>query len=93
MDDNLYKKNLFKSYSINNIGLICFFTGIFFLASAVGISLILLLISVLISFLKPYKFLKDKWNYPLILTGFCMLFSTFIHYQRYEKYIEICENL
>ena len=92
MDEVSSKKRFFKELSIEKIGFICFLVGIFLLASAVGISMIFLLISVIISFLKPYKFLKDKWNYPLILSGICMIFSTFMHFQRYEKYIELGLN-
>jgi len=92
MSDSSYKRKFFNNLNTDNIGLICFLTGVFFLASAVGISLMFLLISVIISFLKPYKFLKDKWNYPLIISGLCMILSTFMHFQRYEKYIEIGIN-
>ena len=85
-----YLKNiLHKKLKVEDIGFFCFLIGIFFLASAVGISIILLLISVLISFLKPYEYFKDKWNYPLIVSGILMLISTFVHFQRYEKYIDI----
>ena len=76
------KNNFFKDFSIYKIGFFSFLAGIFFLASAVGISILLFLISILISFLKPYKFLKDKWNYPLIISAILMLISTFIHFQR-----------
>ena len=82
-------KKFFKNFNLEKFGLICFFTGVFFLASALGISIILLLISVIVSFRKPYIFFKDKWNYPLILCGILMLISTLVHFQRYEKYIEL----
>jgi len=83
------KNILFEEFDIEKFGLFCFLTGIFFLASAVGISIIFLLISVFISFLKPKNFFKDKWNYPLFISGILMLISTFIHFQRYEKYIDL----
>ena len=89
MTISIYKNRLIKEFNIEKFGFICFLTGIFFLASAVGISIILLLVSVIISYLKPDKFLKDKWNYPLLLSGVLMAISTFIHFQRYEKYVDL----
>ena len=83
------KNKLLKDFNKEKFGFFCFLTGIFFLASAVGISIIFFLISILISFLGPNKFLKDKWNYPLIITAILMIISTFIHFQRYEEYIDI----
>ena len=85
----LYKNKLIKEFNIKNFNFFCFLAGIFFLASAVGISIILLLVSVIVSFLKPDKFLKDKWNYPLLLSGILMVISTSVHFQRYEKYIDL----
>tara|TARA_A100001388_G_C28726230_1_gene479078 strand:- start:7 stop:1329 length:1323 start_codon:yes stop_codon:yes gene_type:complete len=85
----LYKKNLIKNFNIEKFGYICFLTGIFFLASAVGISILLLLISVIISFQKPHDFIKDKWNYPLLFCGILMLISTCIHFGRYEQYVDL----
>ena len=85
----LYKDKLFNNFNIDKLGLLCFLSGIFLLASAVGISLLLLLISVLISFLKPLKFFDDKWNLPLVISGIWMLISTLIHFQRYEEYIAL----
>tara|TARA_A100001388_G_C28761240_1_gene497941 strand:- start:7 stop:1308 length:1302 start_codon:yes stop_codon:yes gene_type:complete len=85
----LYKNKLIKEFNIEKFGFFCFLAGIFFLASAVGISIILLLVSVIVSFLKPDKFLKDKWNYPLLLSGILMVISTSVHFQRYEKYIDL----
>ena len=84
-----YKNRLFLDANIEKFGLFCFLTGIFFLASAVGISILFLTISVIVSFLKPHKFLKDKWNLPLIICGIWMTISTFIHFQRYEEYINL----
>ncbi len=87
-----YKNKLFLDANIEKFGLFCFLTGIFFLASAVGISILFLTISVIVSFLKPHKFLKDKWNFPLIICGIWMTISTFIHFQRYEEYINLGIN-
>ena len=89
MSDYLYKKNLVIYPHIEKFGLFCFLLGIFFLASAVGISILLLTVSVLLSFLRPYKFLKDKWNFPLLICGIWMIISTIIHFQRYEEYINL----
>jgi len=84
------KKNiLLKKYNEEKIGSLFFYSGVFFLASAVGISLLFLLISQFFSFLKPSQFLKDKWNYPLIISAILMVMSTFIHFLRYEKYINL----
>ena len=52
------KNILFEEFDIERFGLFCFFTGIFFLASAVGVSIIFLLISVFIAFLKQKNFYK-----------------------------------
>ena len=82
------KNTLFSNINAENIGNFSFYLGIFFLASAVGLSILLLIISQFISFLKPSQFLRDKWNYPLILSGFFMVTSTFIHFLRYENYID-----
>ena len=83
------KKILFNNFSQDKIGDFFFYSGVFFLASAVGVSMILLIISQFFSFLKPSQFLKDKWNYPLIISGILMSMSTFIHFLRYEKFIDI----
>ena len=77
------KNNLLKNYNQENIGSLFFYSGVFFLASAVGVSMLLFMISQFISFLKPSQFLKDKWNYPLFISAFLMGTSTFIHFLRY----------
>ena len=79
----IYFKNKFlKDLKADKFGFFFFLAGMFFLASAVGISLILFLISIFISFLKPYQYFKDRWNYPLILSAILMLTSTLIHFLR-----------
>ena len=78
--------NSLKAINLEKFGYICFLTGIFFLASAVGISVLLLIISLFISFLKPVPFLKDKWNYPLFASAFLMVISVFIHFQTNNTY-------
>ena len=87
MIDSIYINKLLEKFNIEKFGYYCFLSGIFFLASAVGVSILLLFISVTITFLKPKNFLKDKWNYPLLIGGILMIVNTFIHFQRYEKYI------
>ncbi len=88
---NRYKFN-FKDLNIDKIGFYSFLAGIFFLASAVGISIILLLVSLFISFLKPQNLFKDKWNYPLIFSSFLMLFSTIVHFLTTENNINLGIN-
>ena len=70
-----------KIYIIGNYS---FYIGVVLLASALGISIIFLLISLLISFLKPQNFLKDKWNFPLILSGLLMCISSLVHFNTGE---------
>lgn len=69
-------KTLRKSFLKNDLGLKFFNLGIIFLPSAVLIGAILLLISLILSLLKKNKgFLKDRWNYPLLLATGLMLAS------------------
>tara|TARA_B100001093_G_C26847281_1_gene1023456 strand:- start:2698 stop:4008 length:1311 start_codon:yes stop_codon:yes gene_type:complete len=89
MNISLGNRKLSTNFSIQSFGFFCFLTGVFFLASAVGISMIFLLISQFVSFTKPSNFLKDKWNYPLFLSAFFMSISTLVHFLRYEKYIDL----
>ena len=88
---NKYKFN-FKDLNIDKIGFYSFLAGIFFLASAVGISIILLLISLFLSFLKPQNLFKDKWNYPLISSSILMFFSTIVHFLNTENNINLGIN-
>ncbi len=81
--------NIFKGLNQEKIGTYSFYIGVFFLASAVGLSMIFLLVSQFISFLKPSQYLKDKWNYPLITSAILMSISSFVHFLRYEKYIDL----
>ena len=83
----LEKKEFFKNLNEEKIGTYFFYIGVFFLASAVGLSMIFLLVSQFISFFKPSQFLKDKWNYPLITCAILMSISSFVHFLRYEKFI------
>lgn len=79
----------FDNPNIENIGYFSFLIGLFLLASAVGISVFFLLISLLISLLKPYKYLKDKWNYPFLISALFMCISTVIHFNKYEYNTEL----
>ena len=89
MIDYLCKKIYIKNFNTEKFGFYCFLSGVFFLASAVGVSIILFLISLIISLLKPYKLIKDKWNYPLLVSSFLMILSTSAHFLRYENYLEL----
>ena len=53
-----------------------FLIGTFFLASAFPIGAFLLLISLIISISKRRNILKDKWNYPIIISIGLILIST-----------------
>ena len=54
-----------------------FLLGIFFLPSAFPIGAFLLLISLILSFISSHiHFLKDKWNYPILITLGIILIST-----------------
>lgn len=89
MNISLNQNVFLKDFNKEKVGTFFFYAGVFFLASAVGVSIILLIVSQFISFQKPYKFLKDKWNYPLIISGILMSISTFVHFLKYEKYIDL----
>ena len=76
-DINTLKNKIFSS----NYGNIFFNLSVFFLPSALIISGIFLLIAVLISFISEKKnILKDKWNYPLMISLLLILFSTLNSY-------------
>tara|TARA_Y100000589_G_C27199303_1_gene648706 strand:- start:18967 stop:20301 length:1335 start_codon:yes stop_codon:yes gene_type:complete len=75
------KSKIGNNLDINKLGYLFFLIGLFFLASAVGISIIFLLISVIIGFLRYKEFFKDKWNYPFLFSSFFMIVSTFIHFE------------
>ena len=89
MIDYLYIDKLFKNFNSEKFGFYCFLSGVFLLASAVGLSIILFLISLFISLNKSHKLLKDKWNYPLLISSFLMLLSTLEHFLRNENYAEL----
>ena len=77
---NYFRSKFGNNFDINSLGYILFLIGVFLLASAVGISIIFLLTSVIISFSQPKGYFKDKWNYPFIFTSVFLLLSTIIHF-------------
>ncbi len=65
--------------NLSSLGQIFFLIGIIFLASALPISLIFLLISIIISFIENKKnFLWNKWNIALLGTSIFMILSSFL---------------
>lgn len=63
-------------HKTNNIGQLCFNFGTFFLATALPISGIFFLFSILISFLETkFHFLNDKWNLIIIFIGGFFIFN------------------
>lgn len=84
---NSYK--FLRNIKTEDIGYYSFLLGVFFLSSAVGISILLLFFSLIISFLNTKDFLSDKWNYPLFICAFLMILSTINHFLRYEEFINL----
>lgn len=69
--------NLFKEHLKEGIGFKLFLLGIFFLPSALPISGLFLLASLVLSYAKiGSSFILDKWNYPLLISIGIILFST-----------------
>ena len=69
--------NFIKNTDLVSLGNKLFLAGIFFLPSALPLSGLFLLISILISFYKSnYQTLKDKLNYPLFISIGIIIFST-----------------
>ena len=90
---NTFKSKFnFKDVNIDKFGFCCFLAGVFLLATAVGISIILLLVSLLVSFRKPQNLFKDKWNYPLIVSSLLMILSTIIHFLRVKNNADLGLN-
>ena len=73
--EKLKKINFHKIEDIN-LGNKLFLIGIFFLPSALPISGLFLLFSLIISFNKESISIKDKWNYPLFFSIGIILFGT-----------------
>ena len=63
-----------------NYSLIVFYIGLFLLPSALSISIIFLLISLVISTIKLKKnYLDDPWNIPFALSGFFLILSSLVN--------------
>ena len=88
--------NFFSFKNSLELGQKLFLLGIFFLPSAIPIGGLLLLISLIISFLfKREEILKNKWNYPIFLSIFIIFFNSLFAYFRinYEPLLEINRNI
>ncbi len=69
--------NFIKNFNIISLGNKLFLIGIFFLPSALPISILFLFSSLIISFTKETpNILKDKLNYPLFVSIGLIIFST-----------------
>ena len=72
-----YLNNLLKAEINIKLGQRLFLIGIFFLPSALPISILFLLISLFIKFKsEEYFFVKDKWNVPLFVSIGLIIFSS-----------------
>ncbi len=65
----------------DKIGYSSFFIGVFLLPSAMALSILFFLVALSISFLNPYNFLKDKWNYPFFISTFLLILSSLKHFE------------
>lgn len=69
-------KRTFGSENIFRTGHISFLAGVFFIGSALPISIIFLLFSSILTFYKKKNlFFQDRWNYPFILCSLLMVLS------------------
>ena len=90
---------LASSFSFKNyldLGQKFFLIGVFFLPSALPIGGFLILISLIIAFIsKTEQILKNKWNYPVLLSIFIILFNSFYSYWKinYEPILELDKNI
>ena len=68
---------IFYSERLTKIGHLFFYLGTFFLASALPISIIFYLVSILVSFLKNKEIIfRDKFNHFLFLSSGLIIFSS-----------------
>ncbi len=65
----------------DKIGYFTFFFGVFLLPSAMALSILFFLVALIISFLNPHNFFKDKWNYPFLISSFLMIMSSLRHFE------------
>ena len=76
--EGLYIKKLFKGKQ--SYGLLIFYIGLFLLPSALSISIIFILISLIISSIKlKNNYLDDAWNIPFALSGFFLILSSLVN--------------
>ena len=72
----MFFKNIYKE-RLPKLGQLFFYLGTFFLASALPISIIFYLVSILISFLKNKEIIfRDKFNHFLFLSSGLIIFSS-----------------
>ena len=78
-----------KEFNIKKFGFLNFYIGIFFLSSALPISIFFLLVSITISiYLNRRNFFKDKWNYPFFIVSFLISISCAKNYFFNNGYLE-----
>lgn len=87
--DQPFKNESKKSINIEYIGFISFLIGVFLLASAVGIGIIFLFLSLLISFIKPSRVFNNKWNISFFISALLMFISTCIHFLNSSNYPDL----
>ena len=72
--------NFLNKRSLDECGFFLFLLGIFFLPSAVAIGILFLFPAFLIgSFIQKKAYLKDSWNFPFLIFGFFLIFSSIFH--------------
>jgi len=75
---NFLDLKFWDKYKVRNY---LFYSGIFFLPSALSISAILITISFILSNLNfKRNYLKDSWNIPFLLSSILMIISTISHF-------------
>ena len=80
-----------KEKTIEDYTQLLFLLGIFFLPSTMLVGILLLLPAFIISsFINKESFFKDYWNFPFIIFGFLILFSTILqNYIFHNEYYAI----
>ena len=88
-------KKCFHQISINDYGNLLFLAGIFLLPSTLFIGILFLLpASIIGGHLQKKPYLKDPWNYPLIIFGILILLSSFLqNYILINRYEEIWDPI
>ena len=71
--------NVSNKFTIRNIGIFFFLTGVFFLPSTLFIGIIFLLpASIIGHYLQNKSYFQDKWNYPFLAFGTLILISALL---------------